>query len=59
MGKIKSAAEKYPELQQIAEHISTETAIKINSAVKRIESKMPYKAQCVLEMVIQLLEQKV
>ena len=51
--------EKYPELRKIADKIADETADKINSSVENVKSKMPYKAQWVLEEVIRDLEKRV
>jgi hypothetical protein len=49
----------YPELDKIADEIVKTTAISINTKTRMVESEMPYKAQYVLEMVIQKLQQKV
>ena len=51
--------ERYPELNEIANEITISTITRINGKVKNIESKMPYKAQAVLEMVISKLEKLV
>jgi len=56
---IKPFKEQYPELYDAAVEISKETARQINAAAQRIESKMPYKAQAILEEVIKILESKV
>ena len=51
--------EKYPELNQIARQVANETCKAINAAVPGVESKMPYKAQWVLEEVIEILQARV
>ena len=51
--------EKYPELRKIADKIADETAEKINKEVKDVKSKMPYKAQWVLEEVVKDLEERI
>jgi hypothetical protein len=51
--------EQYPELRKIADKIADETAIKINNSVKTVSSKMPYKAQWVLEEVVRELESRI
>ena len=52
-------AEKYPELQAIAMELANEVCVKINAASQNVESAMPYKAQCILEMMIAILEERV
>jgi hypothetical protein len=47
---------KYPELDEIAEKLVDEVGKLINNNVKDVESKMPYKAQYVLEELIKKLE---
>lgn len=56
-GKYKEKEERYPELQAIADKMAVEIAKRINVRVKNVESEMPYKAQCVLEKLIQKLEE--
>lgn len=56
---IPTAEEKYPELYNIAKKIANTTSFSIFQHVVDIESKMQYKAQCVLEMVIKILESRV
>ena len=51
--------EKYPELRKIADKIADETSDKINKEVKNVESKMPYKAQWVLEEVVRDLKDRI
>jgi hypothetical protein len=51
--------EKYPELRKIADRIAEKTAVMINAEIKKVSSKMPYKAQWVLEEVIKDLESRV
>ena len=50
---------RYPELRTIAKEISRDTCIAINEKTKDVVSEMPYKAQFVLEEVIQILQSKV
>lgn len=51
--------EKYPELRKIADRIAEKTAVMINTEIQKVSSKMPYKAQWVLEEVIRDLESRV
>jgi hypothetical protein len=51
--------EKYPELRKIADRIAEKTAVMINTETQKVSSKMPYKAQWVLEEVIKDLEERV
>jgi hypothetical protein len=53
------AKEQYPELYDIAKKIAREAAIKINAEAKVVVSKMPYKAQMILEFVVEILEEKI
>ena len=50
---------KYPELDKIAIEITMNTISQCNKNTKDIKSEMPYKAQYVLEMVIQKLTELV
>jgi len=50
---------KYPELDEIAAEIAIHTLKLCNSATRAVKSEMPYKAQYVLEMIIQKLESRV
>jgi len=54
--KPKTAEEQYPELNIIADKIANTTLYACNTQTEGIKSEMPYKAQCVLEMVIKKLE---
>jgi hypothetical protein len=56
---IRPIEKLFPELYTVAKKIARETAISINHEAKLVESKMPYKAQAILEMTIQLLQEKV
>jgi vacuolar-type H+-ATPase subunit E/Vma4 len=56
MDKGITFSEQYPELDKIAKVITLETAKRINDAARGIESKMPYKAQAILEEVIKNLQ---
>ncbi len=51
--------EKYPELDALADKLAYDTAMKINKSVEGVKSKMPYKAQYVLEQLIKMLQAKV
>jgi hypothetical protein len=57
--KPKTAEEEYPELDKIASEITCTTLALCNSKTSGVKSEMPYKAQCVLEMVIKKLEASV
>jgi hypothetical protein len=59
MKKLKALSEEYPELNTVAEIIADITAREINKMIPHIKTKCPYPAQCVLEMVIKILEDKV
>jgi hypothetical protein len=50
---------KYPELDEIATEIANTVLAQCNSKTKGVKSEMPYKAQYVLEMIIQKLEAQV
>ena len=50
---------KYPELDKIATEIVADTIAKCNSKTREVKSEMPYKAQYVLEMIIQQLTELV
>jgi hypothetical protein len=51
--------EQYPELDELAESIAGMVGREINKRVRSINSEMPYKAQYVLEEVIQHLQEQV
>ena len=50
---------RYPELAQAAQEIADITCFIINKRAHHIESKTEYKAQGILEHVIQLLQERV
>jgi hypothetical protein len=50
---------KYPELDALAMKIAKAVCVSINTETSSIESKMPYKAQYVLEELIHILERSV
>jgi len=50
---------KYPELDEISKDLACEVPTEINKRASAVTSKMPYKAQYVLEELIKLLQQKV
>lgn len=50
---------KYPELDKLVARLAEEFAEKINKETKNIKSKMPYKAQYVLEEIIKDLKERV
>jgi hypothetical protein len=56
---IKTAEELYPELNEVAEVIAGDILRHINFRSPEIKSECPYKAQCILEMVISKLERAV
>ena len=58
-GKPKTAEEEYPELDNIAFIIANKTTALINELSKAVNSENPYKAQCILEMVIAKLKKDV
>jgi hypothetical protein len=58
-GKVISSEERYPELYAIAQKIAVEVGDKINKEATKITSKMPYKAQFILEELIKILEKAV
>jgi hypothetical protein len=56
---VKNGLERYPEFTKLVQQIANETCKKINWEAHKIESEMPYKAQFVLEEVIQELQKRV
>jgi hypothetical protein len=50
---------KYPELDIIVNELVNETCCMINQKICYIESKMPYKAQYILEELIKKLQERV
>jgi hypothetical protein len=50
---------KYPELDEIANEIACTVLAQCNTRTRNVKSEMPYKAQYVLEEIIQLLEKQV
>jgi hypothetical protein len=52
-------ADRYPELERAAQEIAGDTCNSINYAARHVESEMPYKAQCILELVIAELQRRV
>jgi hypothetical protein len=54
-----SIEKEYPELDKIADEITIEVVKLINAKAYTVESKMPYKAQYILEEIIKNLEAKV
>ena len=50
---------KYPELYEISKDLACEVPTEINKRTAAVTSKMPYKAQYVLEELIKLLQEKV
>lgn len=57
--KLFEASGKYPELDKLVEIIADEVSENINAKIEAVESKMPYKAQYVLEEVIKNLQARV
>ena len=54
--KKEDVIKKYPELDKIAKDISIAVLKACNTETQGVKSEMPYKAQYVLEMIIQKLE---
>jgi hypothetical protein len=54
--RIATIEERYPELAEISNRIAKTAIDACNKQTKGVKSEMPYKAQCVLEMVIKKLE---
>lgn len=52
-------SEQFPELDKLALELAHHVAKEINKRVKGVESKMPYKAQYVLEELIEHLQEMV
>ena len=50
---------KYPELDEISTEIACTVLSQCNAKTRDVKSEMPYKAQYVLEMIIQKLEKQV
>ena len=50
---------KYPELRKIAWQIARDTATRINKESQTVESEMPYKAQWILEEVVDVLKEAI
>ncbi len=50
---------KYPELYRAAQEIATEMRDKINRRAREVKAATPYKAQCILEMLIDLMRKAV
>lgn len=53
------AKSKYPELDKLAKKIGKDVATQINKETSRVKSEMPYKAQYVLEELIEILQKLV
>jgi hypothetical protein len=51
--------EKYPELRKIAWQIARDTATRISKEANEVESEMPYKAQWILEEVVDVLKEAI
>lgn len=49
----------YPEIEIAAENIADTVAFLVNQSANQLESEMPYKAQAILENLIQILQAKV
>lgn len=49
----------YPALDRLARELADELCRAINTKALKVKSKMPYKAQYVLEGIIQILEERV
>ena len=58
--KPKSAEEKYPEHEAVAQRLFIDTIRKINYEAGRVKDKSAtYNAQCILEMLIKKLDSAV
>jgi len=57
--EMNSFIKEYPELMKIARKIAKQTIETINKESKTVDSKMPYKAQFILEEIIKILEESV
>jgi hypothetical protein len=54
-----TGSEQYPELDKLASDLAHVVSKEINKRVRSVESKMPYKAQYVLENLIEHLKEMV
>lgn len=59
LGEYKKENSQFPELDKVSLELAHMVAKEINKRVKSVESKMPYKAQYVLEELIRHLEEMV
>ena len=50
---------KYPELEKLAMKLAKDLGNEINRKTENLKSDMPYKAQYVLERIIEILEKAV
>jgi hypothetical protein len=57
--KLPTAAQQYPELAQIAQVVADDACRAINRMSMAVTSEARYKAQCVLEMVVQALDERI
>lgn len=57
--KENDSIKKYPELDKIVDNVTDITCMLINRLARDVESTMPYKAQYVLEYVIDALKARV
>ena len=57
--QVKPLGADYPELEMLSKILAQTTAMEINKMVCHVKTKCPYPAQCVLEMLIKRLEDKV
>jgi hypothetical protein len=56
---MNSIIKKYPELDSIVEIVADNTCNLINRLTQDVKSEMPYRAQYVLEEVIEILKSRV
>lgn len=56
---LNEASGKYPELDRIAKQLASKVTKMISDETRNVNSKMPYKAQYVLEELIKHLEDAV
>lgn len=53
------AISRYPELEELAMTIAKDVCKRINKDAPKIESKMPYRQQYVLEELLKILQEAV
>jgi len=56
---VQTLTERWPEFEPVAQRVADIACLTINRETQDISSDMPYKAQAVLERVIQILNERV